>query len=210
MTNVSRYFAVLICSVAFPLRAAEPISLASLITPPTTQAIDNGLKFLAERQLEEGSFGTSGYARNVAVCGLSGMAFLSSGSTPTRGPYAQHINRCIEYLLSQTNDAGFIAAPDATSRGPMYGHGFATLFLCEVYGMSEQSELRDRLGQAVELIVGSQNDEGGWRYQPQPNDADMSMTVCQVMALRAARNAGIAVPRETIDQAIAYVKKLPE
>ena len=190
----------------FTARAAEPRSPSALITPAATQAANRGLQFLAERQLDDGSFGTSGYSRNVAVCGLSGMAFLANGSTPTRGPYAEQIDRCIEYLLSQTSDAGFIAAPDATSRGPMYGHGFATLFLCEVYGMSAQPELRDRLGQAVELIVGSQNAEGGWRYQPQPSDADVSVTVCQVMALRAARNAGVAVPRETIDRAIAYVK----
>jgi len=186
-------------------RAAQPPAPAALITPAAIQAAENGLKYLTSRQLEDGSFGTSGYARNVAVCGLGGMAFLASGSTPSRGPYAEQINRCIEYLLSQTSDAGFIAAPDATSRGPMYGHGFATLFLCEVYGMSQQPELRDSLGQAVELIIGSQNAEGGWRYQPQPTDADVSVTVCQVMALRAARNAGIAVPRETIDRAIAYV-----
>ncbi len=206
MNKFCRSFVVYFCLITISARAAEPSALTTLMTSDATQAVSKGLAFLTERQLEDGSFGTSGYARNVAVCGLSGMAFLASGSTPTRGPYAEQIDRCIEYLLSQTSDAGFIAAPDATSRGPMYGHGFATLFLCEVYGMSAQPELRDRLGQAVELIVGSQNDEGGWRYQPQPGDADVSVTVCQVMALRAARNAGIAVPRETIDQAIAYVK----
>ncbi len=191
-----------------PAQAVEAPVLINpvLINPATTKAINNGLKFLSERQLEDGSFGTSGYSRNVAVCGLSGMAYLASGSTPTRGPYAKQINRCIEYLLAQMSDAGFIAAADATSRGPMYGHGFATLFLCEVYGMSEQADLRDRLGLAVELIVGAQNAKGGWRYQPQPSDADVSVTVCQVMALRAARNAGIAVPRETIARAIKYVK----
>jgi len=183
---------------------AEPP--ATLITPATTEAVDQGLAFLTQRQLEDGSFGTSGYPRNVAVCGLSGLAYLANGSTPTRGPHAKQIERCIEYLLANTSDAGFITVPDATSRGPMYGHGFASLFLCEVYGMTPQPELRDRLGQAIELIVGSQNEEGGWRYQPQPQQADVSVTVCQIMALRAARNAGIAVPRETIDRAISYVK----
>ena len=52
----------------------------------------------------------------------------------------------------------------------------------------------------------TQNDEGGWRYQPRPQDADLSVTVCQVMALRAARNAGFAVPKATIDRALDYVK----
>ncbi len=206
MSKAFFFFVVVLCVSACPAHAVEDPSRPTLMTTAATQAANKGLAFLTERQLEDGSFGTSGYARNVAVCGLSGMAFLASGSTPTRGPYAEQIDRCIEYLLEQTSEEGFIAAADATSRGPMYGHGFATLFLCEVYGMSEQTELRDRLGQAVELIVGSQNPEGGWRYQPRPNDADLSVTVCQVMALRAARNAGIAVPRKTIDQAIAYVK----
>jgi len=177
-----------------------------LITPETAQAIDRGLTYLADRQLNDGSFGTSGYARNVAVCGLSGMAFLASGSTPGRGPYGAQINRCVDYLLKQTDDRGFISAADATSRGPMYGHGFAVLFLSEAYGMADAPELRDRLGQAVQLIIASQNPEGGWRYQPEPKDADLSVTVCQVMALRAARNAGITVPRETIDRSIAYIQ----
>src|SRR5690606_6767441 len=52
-----------------------------------------------------------------------------------------------------------------------------------------------------------QNDEGGWRYQPDSVEADISVTVCQVMALRAARNCGIAVPKETIDRAVDYVER---
>ncbi len=36
------------------------------------------------------------------------------------------------------------------------------------------------------------------------------MTICEVMALRAARNAGIKVPALTIDRAIDYVKKSQE
>jgi hypothetical protein len=89
----------------------------------------------------------------------------------------------------------------------MYGHGFATMFLAECYGMSLQPDLRDKLAKAVKIIVGSQNKDGGWRYQPVRADADISVTVCEIMALRAARNAGIFVPNETIDRAIDYVKR---
>ena len=63
------------------------------------------------------------------------------------------------------------------------------------------------LRQAVELIVRTQNDEGGWRYQPVPSDADVSVTICEVMALRSARNAGIKVPESTINRAVEYVKR---
>jgi len=179
---------------------------AELVTDETEQAIERGLVFLADQQLEDGSFGTSGFSRNVAVCALGGMAFLAQGSTPERGPYAEQISRSIDYLLSQTTEDGFIIAEDASTR-PMYGHGFALLFLCESYGMARQPELRDRLADAAQLIVRTQNAQGGWRYQPKPADADLSVTVCQVMALRAARNAGIAVPTETIDLSIEYVKQ---
>jgi len=185
---------------------AAPAGHAKLVTDETEQAVERGLVFLADRQLEDGSFGTSGFSRNVAVCALGGMAFLAQGSTPERGPYAEQISRSIDYLLSQTTEDGFIIAEEASTR-PMYGHGFAALFLCESYGMAKQPELRDRLADAIRLIVRTQNAEGGWRYQPKPAGADLSVTVCQVMALRAARNAGIAVPTETIDRSVDYVKK---
>jgi len=88
----------------------------------------------------------------------------------------------------------------------MYGHGFATLFLAEMYGMSPRQDLREKLQKAVALIVRTQNDRGGWRYHPVRADADLSVTICQVMALRAARNVGIEIPKSTIDRSIQYVK----
>ena len=182
-------------------------SAVDLITPAAARAIDRGLALLASRQDEEGAFGSSGYSRNVAVCGLSGMAFMSAGSTPSRGPYGQHVERCVDFILANTQESGFINVTGASSHGPMYGHGFATLFLAECYGMTMRSDIREKLAKAVALIVNTQNSEGGWRYQPQRRDADISVTICQVMALRAARNAGLFVPRETIDRCTEYVKR---
>src|SRR5206468_174908 len=62
------------------------------------------------------------------------------------------------------------------------------------------------LGRAVQLIIQAQNPAGGWRYQPNPQDADLSVTICQIMALRAARNAGFAVPAEVARKCIQYVE----
>lgn len=204
-------FFLFVASIPLSVRAQESspeTTAADLLTPETQQAIDKGLEFLAARQdPEEGSFGSGGYSRNVAVCGLSGMAFMSSGSTPGRGPYGEHVDRCIDFLLANCQDSGFITLPDASGHGPMYGHGFATLFLAECYGMTVRPDIREKLSKAVQLIIQTQNDEGGWRYHPVRADADISVTICQVMALRAARNAGIHVPRETIDRCIEYVKR---
>lgn len=179
-----------------------------LISADTQKAIDRGLLFLANRQHPDGSFGSgTTYRRNVAVTALSGMAFLSAGHTPGRGAYGKNVEKAVEYVLSCAKPNGYIVRDDSTGHGPMYGHGFATLFLAEVYGMSPRKEVREALKGAVQLIVVSQNREGGWRYDPDGREADVSVTVCQMMALRAARNCGIAVPKSTVDQCVDYVKK---
>lgn len=178
-----------------------------LITPAADAAIEKGLAYLDASQHDDGSFASGGYRGNVAICGLAGLAFMAGGSTPGRGPYGENVARCLDYILVHTQESGFITAPGSASHGPMYGHGFAALFLAECYGMSGNKEIREKLDSAVDLIVNTQNDEGGWRYQPRRLDADISVTICQVMALRAARNAGIEVPMETIDKCIDYVRR---
>jgi hypothetical protein len=180
---------------------------AELVTPAADRAIERGLRFLAARQHDDGSFGSGNYRGNVAIAALSGMALMAGGSTPGRGPFGSHVSKTADYLLANTQQSGFITAPGSSSHGPMYGHGFATMFLAECYGMTRRPELREKLARAVKLIVNTQNKEGGWRYQPQRRDADISVTVCQIMALRAARNAGLFVPKETIDRCIDYVKR---
>jgi prenyltransferase beta subunit len=89
----------------------------------------------------------------------------------------------------------------------MYGHGWGALFLAEAYGMTQRPEIREKLEKSIRLIVDTQNGEGGWRYQPVRADADLSVTICQINALRAARNAGIFVPKETVQNCIRYVKQ---
>ncbi|NIP95586.1 MAG: terpene cyclase/mutase family protein, partial [Akkermansiaceae bacterium] len=66
--------------------------------------------------------------------------------------------------------------------------------------------IRPKLEQLIKIIVSSQNRDGGWRYRPISNDADISVTVLQVVALRAAKNGGLTVPQTTIDDAVAYVR----
>jgi hypothetical protein len=89
----------------------------------------------------------------------------------------------------------------------MYSHGFGALFLAEAYGMTHRPEIREKLQKSVQLIIDTQNSEGGWRYQPVRHDADLSVTICQINALRAARNAGLYVPKETVAACINYVKQ---
>jgi hypothetical protein len=185
------------------------------ITPRAKNAIDRGLEYLARHQNPEGYWiemigrkvnedyrGHMG--RNVGVTAIACMSFLAGGSTPGRGPFGDNVERGLEWLLDQVDPAdGFIHCDQSR----MYEHAFATLFLAEVYGMTGDERVKPKLEKAVSCIVQSQNAQGGWRYIPGAKDSDMSIVVTCVMALRGARNVGIYVPKDTIDQAIAYVKR---
>jgi hypothetical protein len=185
-----------------------------MITPKADEAIDRGLAYLNAHANGGGYFGTHGYNGNVAVTSLAALAFMAHGDMPSRGPYGRLITNALKFVLSQENregrHPGYLHNPNATPHGPMYGHGFATLFLAEAAGMVHDPKLRDQLDRilhrAVKLILDSQNPEGGWRYKPGDRDADISVTICQIMALRAARNAGIFVPKNKVDKCVEYVK----
>ncbi len=179
---------------------------ASEITPEVERAVTKGMMWLALQQKPDGSFGSgSNYGRNTAITALACMAYMCDGQMPDRGRYGSAVRKGLEFILRSSSESGLLAAE--TSHGPMYEHGFSTLFLAEVYGMTHLSGLDEKLRRAVHLIVRTQNDQGGWRYQPVRSDADISVTICQVMALRSARNAGIAVPKSTIDRAVDYVRR---
>lgn len=171
------------------------------------KAIRGGLNFLISQQIDDGSFRTAEQGKWVGVCALAGLALLSRGVRSGIGPAGLALQRLAKYVLSQAQSSGFISAVAYTSHGPMYDHGFATLFLAELFGTDDQLEVRPALASAVRLIRDTQNDQGGWRYNPAPKDADLSVTVCQMMALRAARNAGLGVSKETIDRAVDFVRR---
>lgn len=211
-------------------KGARPGTPTLTIPASTARAVEKGLSYLAMHQNPDGSWtdrvgrkvhmtyrGT--VAPHVGVTGLVGIAFLAHGVLPGQGSagfvmkngrkisYCDVLEKALEYVMSRVSAAnGFISANGSR----MYSHAFATLFLAEVYGTGsyrDAEKVRRSLKNAIRLIVNAQNAEGGWRYRPGAQDSDMSITVCQVMALRAARNAGVEVPLGTIQRAVNYVKK---
>jgi len=177
------------------------------LTKEVREHVHRGLEWLSHNINADGTINGGG-GDSAAVMALAGLAFLADGDMPNQGPYGREVDRILDFILKNCQESGLITSQNYGS--PMYGHGFATLFLAEVYGMSPRPDVKEKLQLAVRLIVNTQNSEGGWRYQPVPQDADLSVTICQIMALRAARNAGIKVPQKTVDMAIDYVKKSQE
>ena len=185
---------------------AENAPADAEITPALEEAVRRGFEYLRRQQKPDGSFGEGRYGEHIGVSSLCAIAFMADGNVPGRGDFADCVQKGLDFVLSHSSETGLLVSDE--THGPMYGHGFATLFLGEIYGMNSQDDrVRDALVRAVQLIVASQNDEGGWRYNPVPADADVSVTICQIMGLRSARNAGIKVPKSTIDDAVKYVRE---
>jgi hypothetical protein len=92
----------------------------------------------------------------------------------------------------------------------MYGHGFATLFLAQALGDDGDPRLQERIEKVlkagIELTGRAQSERGGWLYTPDSGGDEGSVTVTQVQALRACRNAGLAVPRRTVQRASGYIE----
>lgn len=171
--------------------------------PPQAESIyEKGLQYLAKAQNEQGSWNDSTGSEPAAV-GLCVAAFLAHGEDPNNGPYAKVMRRGIDYILSQQK------ASDGYIGSSMYNHAFATKALAEAYGVIDNPKIAPALKKAVDLILSSQkrNRLGAWRYTPQSMDADSTVTGCNMVALFAARNAGIAVPDDAIKKGLAFLAK---
>ena len=201
---------------AFPslLRAQDaPRGDFQDVTREQLDAIDRGLTWLGKNQYSSGAIGST---CQTAFTGLAGLAFLANNSTPYRGKYAKQVRGCLKFILKcSSRVSGYIneAAGRGLGGSGMHGHGYATWFLAELYGMcGDTSDLGDesvkeRLQKAVQIIQQSQDPNGGWTYEPQPYGHEGSVTITQVQALRSARNAGIMVDKKVIDKGIDYIRK---
>jgi hypothetical protein len=200
--------------LAAALAAASSLSPQSLAAAdiddveisPAAQATDRkGLAFLAKTQRSDGTWPNE-YGNTTGIIGAAALAFMGAGHTPDSGEYGINVARCMQFLVRNAQPNGLLFK-QGMDGAPMYHHGLATLALAEGWGMTQDKAVRDVVKRAADLIVSTQNAEGGWRYQPMVESADLSATVMQLMALRACKDAGVYVPKEAIDQGIAYVKR---
>ncbi len=183
------------------------------VTPECEAAVKKGLSFLASKQGGNGSWRSEGHYGSypVTMTSLASLGVLASGSTPTQGEHAPLLRKSLTYLVRSPQSNGLICRRGDEESRSMYGHGFAMLFLAQVYGMEEDEErlnqIRWCLQKGVALTEQSQSRLGGWLYTPDMRGDEGSVTITQVQALRAARNAGIAVPKKVIDGAMDYLEK---
>jgi len=192
------------------LSAQQPAALDKdpvRVDAPTDAVIRGALKWLASKQAPSGEWAVADMERQhpVAITAYALMAFLAAGQLPGEGEHGRCVNAGAQYLLDKVSAEGHIG--NRLSGQYMYGHGIASIALSEIYGQTRAAGMRPKLEKAIRLIVACQNKEGGWRYRPISQDADISVTVLQVVALRSAKNGGLDVPQKTIEEAIRYVQR---
>ncbi len=170
-----------------------------------------GQQHLARTKTDRGYWPNTGQ-QGPGCTGLCLLAFLASGEDPNFGLHANSIRKALRSIIqAQDGGTGIMGAS-------MYHHGFAMLALAEAYGAVDERSLWPNakaprsIGQALELAVRGavtsqkRNSAGGWRYAPNGSDADTSVSGAVLVGLLAARNAGVEVPDDAIDKAIAYYR----
>jgi hypothetical protein len=193
-----------------------PGAWADEVAPQYRKVIDKGLEWVAKNQHRDGHWDALGGQYPTSMTALSGMVLLMEGSTVRDGKYAEHIRKAVDWIMDRAQRNGLIGNPHNLNEAAryMYGHGFAMLFLSQIYGEEEDSDRRQKLEailtRAVEFTGKAQTPRGGWGYVSSHDGGGFdegSVTVTQVQALRAARNAGITVPKGVIDKAQEYLKQ---
>ena len=135
--------------------AQEDIAVRGMITPATQTAIDNGLAFLAAQQKDDGSFGNNG--GNIAYTSLAGLAFMAGGNQPGRGKYGAVVRKTVENILNleDRGTRGYLHNPNSNMHGPMYGHGFAMLFLGDTTNIPLDRAIAAFFVLAMVALIGS-------------------------------------------------------
>ena len=205
MTRWQHYVAALL-TIATGASAQSRLFIGSDTVPTAVESIyARGLRYLVNTQQADGSWDDQ-YGREPGVVGLAVLAMLACGEDPNVGPHQVAIHRGLRYILSCADaKTGQIGLPATLT---MYSHGFATLALAEAYGEVDEPGLGPALQRGVDLIVAAQkrNTRGAWRYKADSTDADTTVSGAQMVALFAARNAGIAVPDDSIVSGLKFFR----
>jgi hypothetical protein len=170
-----------------------------IIPPEIDRMYVKGIQYLAQRQNAEGSWDAP-FGTEPAVVGLSMLSILAHGEDPNYGPFKDTVHKALDFILkNQDPTSGYIGTS-------MYNHGFSTLALAEAYGYVHDDRIGPALQKAVDLILSAQshNPSNAWRYSPDSPDADTTVSGAQMVALFAARNAGIGVPEDAIRKALRF------
>lgn len=143
-------------------------------------------------------------ARDVALTGLSTLAFLASDYTPDKASlYQDNVRQALKFLMEQQRDDG-----EFRGGGDMYDQAIATIALSEAAIMTGSERYQKAAFKGADYLIWAHHKRsGGWRYQPNQS-ADTSVTGWCVMALHSAEKAGYTVPEGYRQDILRYLNSV--
>jgi hypothetical protein len=196
-----------------PAQAEGGAELA-ILSPSDEAAIQRGLDRLVA--LQSKTTGAFGKRHKLASTSLAGLALLAAGEHVGRGHRGMAVKRAVDYILGdqvmRELRPGMVFFHDGEESGRTHAHGYAILFLSQVYGHTDRDpEILAAVRAAVATSIRAQTGLGGYGYRLRGESGfgrdEASVTVTQIAALRAARDMGVYVPPDVIEHAIGYVKR---
>lgn len=124
---------------------------------------------------------------DVAVTGLSLLAFLGAGHTthsdsPT---YAKAVFRGLRFLADLQDGEGCFG--DKAPPPFLYAHAAATLAMVEAYGMTGDADWKEPAKKGVAFVLASRGDEGPWKHGPAFAEGAPSTTAWMLSVIETAR-----------------------
>jgi len=224
---VRRTPGVIFANVISPHRKRTAFAATFADPQSALDAVDDGLAWLANAQLKDGSWAGSkrgpGYETGVTATAL--LSFLADGHSETRGDekYRKVVRRAIDWLISRQAAGGELVGLVGASGKNVhytYNHAIATLALVESLSLDQRrlpadrvKFLRTAVKRAVSFAVKTQTPDGGWKYglqsgNPGGYDNDTSVSIFMVTALSAARSARFHVPAKSFRAFAGWLREM--
>ncbi len=203
----------------FGLRGSGSREAIPGVTRASERAVGTALNWIARHQNADGNWSMD-HAMNTkcrdktctgpalsksepAATALALLPFFAAGQTHEKGTYKDQIGKGLAWLIKNQKTNGDLSGGE---NHQMYSHGLCTIAMCEAYGMTQDSKLQAHAQNAIKFIETGMNPLGSWRYTHGSGDSDLSVFGWELMALKSAKMAGLAVDNATFDKAQGYLR----
>ncbi len=209
-------------TIGLALSGREPGAKKAMLaayggTGETENAVELALSWLRRNQQSDGTWslagpyddGVAGTENPLAATAMALLAFQGAGNTHRSGEYKATVKKGMDALLKmQDRDGCFFSTQRIQSSHQLYSQAQATIAVCELYGMTDDSALRDPAQRAIDYAASIQASDGlgggGWRYQP-GKEVDTSVTGWYVIALKSAEFGKLSVPSPVLERISRYL-----
>ncbi|MCR9243846.1 MAG: hypothetical protein NXI31_02360 [bacterium] len=188
--------------------AGYPAALEWLVAHQDESGRWHDREFMAHDPAADKCDGGGNGKHAIGVTALTVLALLDSGSTPKAGPYAAEIKRGLEWLMTQQEANGLLGAN--TGLDYIYGHAIATLAFVRAQRAAPSEEYAEVAQLGLDYLQQHRNPYAAWRYKPQDNDNDLSVTGWCLTACIEGRDAGFTVQPEVFEFVGKWIEEVTD